>query len=394
MTWRVVLCLLEDATNDPLVVVVVAVVTAVQHDVPFVSFFRKHVSSSIGFVHAASIYRLDAIGGPNHLGNACDAGLLAVPQRAKGVGGMPARLPFEHMDYPYGRPIGNERTKAELNAMGMPATLLDKGIVAQPMHYYVGHISRHVRPGSRAVMALVHADPARPGRIFRPVGQETPGGGLNGLAMSDIELTAWPCEGSTRQSFKWNVQQELQVFGEDWLGRPTSACIRNKPDENFEGVLLGNCNVTLGESATFGLVPLPNSTAFERANLIVTNSGVPRNESCLVIKELENHGGALGPRGGAQVTIGACGTDKSIWSFDMASGEIVSSFFADGHVCMTTGWPFLQMGAFDTPNGSSEKVVVVLNEAKETANYVLEDNDSVLLAGSIPPKSIQTVLVN
>lgn len=68
-------------------------------------------------------------------------------------------------------------------------------------------------------------------------------------------------------------------------------------------------------------------------------------------------------------------------------------FFGE-EVCMTTGWPFLQMGAFDTPNGSSEKVVVVLNEAKDAANYVLQDGNEILMVGSIPPNSIQTILVN
>ena len=61
---------------------------------------------------------------------------------------------------------------------------------------------------------------------------------------------------------------------------------------------------------------------------------------------------------------------------------------------MTTGWPFLQMGAFDTPNGDSDKTVVLLNEARDAANYVLYDGDEILLSGSIPPRSIQTVLVD
>ena len=61
---------------------------------------------------------------------------------------------------------------------------------------------------------------------------------------------------------------------------------------------------------------------------------------------------------------------------------------------MTTGWPFLQIGAFETPNGESKKTVVILNEARDAANYVLYDNDEPLLSGSIPPRSIQTLLVD
>ena len=95
------------------------------------------------------LYSLDAIGGPNHLGNMCDAPLLVVPYR---VGGNRNRddfkLPkFEHADYPFGPVIGDGQTIEELNARGIPAKYLDRGVVVQPMFYYMGHISRHVRPG-------------------------------------------------------------------------------------------------------------------------------------------------------------------------------------------------------------------------------------------------------
>lgn len=252
-------------------------------------------------------FRLDSIGGPNHLGNVCDAGLLAVPQRAKGAAGIPATLPFEHLNHPFGPTVGNERTLAELNALGMPAYLIEKGVVAQPMHYYVGHISRHVRPGSRAVMALANANDGE-GQIFRPKGQGVAGGGFNNLAMDGIELNVWPCEGSTRQEFKWNVRKEFEVFGHNWLGQPTTSCVLNAPDPSFEGVLLGSCNLTLGEAGTFDIVPMPNSTAFENVTIILSNppNKSPREESCLIIKELANNGGALGPRGGAQIDFGDC----------------------------------------------------------------------------------------
>ena len=61
---------------------------------------------------------------------------------------------------------------------------------------------------------------------------------------------------------------------------------------------------------------------------------------------------------------------------------------------MTTGWPFLQIGAFDTPNGEGKKTVVLLNEARDGANYVLYDNNELILSGSIPPRSIQTLLMD
>jgi glucosylceramidase len=61
---------------------------------------------------------------------------------------------------------------------------------------------------------------------------------------------------------------------------------------------------------------------------------------------------------------------------------------------MTTGWPFLQMGAFLTPQGETDKTVVVLNEAADAANYILRDGNKIVLTGSIPPHSIQTILLD
>lgn len=62
---------------------------------------------------------------------------------------------------------------------------------------------------------------------------------------------------------------------------------------------------------------------------------------------------------------------------------------------MTTGWPFLQVGAFVTPNADGhEKVIVILNEAQEPANFIIRnDNDNqVLVTSSIRPHAIQTLL--
>jgi hypothetical protein len=94
-------------------------------------------------------HSLDAIGGPNHLGNMCDAPLLAVPYRAgrSGKHNISSLPNFEHSYYPFGPVVGDSQTKEELHARGVPAEYLERGVVVQPMFYYMGHISRHVRPG-------------------------------------------------------------------------------------------------------------------------------------------------------------------------------------------------------------------------------------------------------
>ena len=62
---------------------------------------------------------------------------------------------------------------------------------------------------------------------------------------------------------------------------------------------------------------------------------------------------------------------------------------------MTTGWPFLQVGAFHTPTSNDgSKTVVILNEAGESANYILKDGEKIVVSASIPSHSIQTILID
>jgi glucosylceramidase len=361
------------------------------------------------FLSAVFHYSLDSIGGPNHLKNLCDASLLAVPQRAKGAKGIPPTLSFEHAGHPFGVNNGNGRTREELNAYGFLAKYVDAGVVVQPLYYYMGHISRHVRPGSRAVMAIVDHQQCygTSERTFRPKGQVVVGGGLNDLARFGMEVTVWPCEGSTRQQWKWNAKRQIQVFGHDWLGVPTTSCLSSVPDEDLKGLTLTTCSGL--DAGVFDLVPLASNTQslvnIVLLNLNSTATGLSKSSNCVVIKELENRGGANGRRGGAQATLGRCSGPAAEWVWDEEVGEIASLYFsiadtagkpgACKDVCLTTGWPFLQIGAYDTtPNGESEKTVVILNEARDSANYILRDGDDIVMSASIPPRSIQTVLLS
>ena len=104
--------------------------------------------------------------------------------------------------------------------------------------------------------------------------------------------------------------------------------------------------------------------------------------------------GAYGPRGGAQVNIGSCDEPWAEWVFDPSTGEVYSTAFDEfgGEVCLTTGWPFLQVGAFDTSStGNSANAAVILNEGGESANYVFKNKGKTVLTASIPPHSIQTI---
>eukprot|EP00537_Pseudo-nitzschia_pungens_P013130 CAMPEP_0172386720 /NCGR_PEP_ID=MMETSP1061-20121228/4183_1 /TAXON_ID=37318 /ORGANISM="Pseudo-nitzschia pungens, Strain cf. pungens" /LENGTH=875 /DNA_ID=CAMNT_0013116169 /DNA_START=116 /DNA_END=2743 /DNA_ORIENTATION=- len=336
---------------------------------------------------------LDSVGGPNHLHNLCDTTVLAVPHRAVDGNGIPPTMEWENTDAEsmFGPVVGDGRTREELNALGFPAKHLDVGLAVQPMYFYMGHISRYVRPGSRPVMGLV--DSARDGyRAFRLPGENVAGGGINDLARNGIELTAWPCEGSTRQQFHWqHKHRRITVSGHDWLGNPTRSCVADDNDESFEGVTLTDCGTDSNSDEGIGTFDLVPDAKSEYVRFVQTSGDRHR---CLVLKELANDGGSYGPRGGAQVALGDCDGTSSLWLYSEATREIISDYLPGGSVCVTTGWPFLQIGAFETPNGESYKTVVVLNEAQDSANYVLYDGDELVLSGSIPPHSIQTLLLD
>mmetsp|Transcript_33074 Transcript_33074/g.54624 ORF Transcript_33074/g.54624 Transcript_33074/m.54624 type:complete len:175 (+) Transcript_33074:72-596(+) len=173
---------------------------------------------------------------------------------------------------------------------------------------------------------------------------------------------------------------------------PTIACVGHTNDKDFLGVTTGTCNMTETDFAgTFEVLRSNHDNSF--VQFVVTNA--KEAQSCLVVQELHNGGGSYGPRGGAQVAIGSCDAKESEWKYDENTKEVISSHFDGGDVCMTTGWPFLQVGAFDTPTApDAEKTVVILNEAGQSANYVLKDGDRVIVTGSIPAHSIQTVLID
>ena len=336
---------------------------------------------------------LDGIGGPNHLGNLCETSLLAVPHRAVEATIDSSPLPDFELQHPMGNTsLGDGRTREELNALGYPAQFLDLGIAVQPIYFYMGHISRFVRPGSTAVMALVHPAWGDNGRIFMPQGQAVPGGGFNDLARNGIELTLWPCEGSTRQQFKWDdVTRHIKVYGHNWLGDPTVSCVAGKVDVDFNGLRLVDCE---DEAGRYGFKDLGNSTF----QVILESSFRAKTERCLVIETLKNNGGTNGPTGGAQVTLGHCSDPSAEWIINPSTGEASSLFFkddkAENRVCMTTGWPFLQVGAFLTPEGEAPQTVVLLNEASQSANYAIQDEHEVLVTGMIPPRSIQTFTIS
>ena len=203
---------------------------------------------------------------------------------------------------------------------------------------------------------------------------------------------------STYSSSWWHsLLMSLQTSGHDWLGVPTVSCIGREPDDSFRGLLLSGCDIN--HAAKFQMKVINSKSDIESdpspsIKFIATNLTQQSKDKCMVVQPLQNNGGSYGPRGGAQATLGNCEDSSAEWKFDDLTGEIKSHFFGSGQreVCLTTGWPFLQVGAFDTPNGEMRKATIILNEAAEPANYVLRNDGEVFITNSIPAHSVQTIL--
>lgn len=334
---------------------------------------------------------MDPFGGPNHVENFCDAPLIAVPHRAEDIESYIEPVPsFEKHQLQNGESIrGEYETKFALSAnMGYPMSLLNLGIVAQPMYYYMGHISRYVRPGSRPLKTIVDQSSGETSsRTFRPTGRVEAGGGYNTNAHAGTEVTLWPCEGSTRQSWSFNQQGMLQIVQyDDKTHSMECVSLTESADPDLGGLLLTNCGA---ESGHFHM------TSIGESQNLVRFLSKQQNGRCLGIRPLANGGGAYGERGGAQADLVPCTDGSASWSFSIETGEVTSTFFNEGEVCMTTGWPYLQAGVFDTTETSGEgsMVIVILNESDDNADFVVKadaNSKSSLLKASIPAHSIQT----
>lgn len=323
-------------------------------------------------------YILDARGGPNHLDNMCDAPLLAVPYRAVGASpDAPRRADWEAHDD--GVVAGDLRTREELVAAGAPAHLLDVGVLAQPMYFYAGHVSRFVRPGALAASALVDGSASPTDRVLRRATDAAAGGGRNKLAVPGAEATLWPCEGSTRQD--WEIAS-IDDGAASIRPRGADVCLTDRVDPRYGTLVLADCD---GDDA--GRFVLENR---EDTTIVVRTAS---SNACLALAPLGNGGGANGVRGGARVVATTdCDSPRAAWTID--SGEMIVRGEDGGEACLTTGWPFLQTGAFRNKDGG--KVVIVLNEAAEAVDYVLTDagtkeGDEPIATVSVPARSIDTI---
>jgi len=273
---------------------------------------------------------LDYQGGPNHVGNLCDAPVIC------------------NQDY--------------------------SDVTLQPEYFYQGHIFRYVQPGAKRVYSNVQ-------------GHYLNNGGDSG-AFLGMDVTLYNNERSTRQI--WKLTDEGKIALWDTLAWEYPQCIGGPTSFNQEALKLTNCFFGGGGhpenwgGAKFMLDGMDRFLLLS-GSIWQAEGYDPSQEYCLGIMDgSENDAAAL--------TLSPCANlDKDgspplfqRWTVDPQTGFISSKLNGK---CMTAGWAFFQGGAFINPDGS--RIVVVLNEATEDVTFNMVDGPSVLTT-SIPAKSIQT----
>jgi len=305
---------------------------------------------------------LSSEGGPNHLGNVCDAPILA------------------NADF--------------------------SDITVQPYLFVLGHFSRFLVPGTTIVSTRVTADFSTASPIH---------GGHSRIA-SGAALSLWPCDSSSRQRFAFNKNGDGKLSLND---------VETKSDvgvaDNDAGALLGLCVASANNAVAGYSAQVIDCDADEwvarfapvdqKGRLTVLNppEGGQFGDTPLCLTALPQYLELMSRSGGGPVALAPCdeeGYDKGSvdgenlsafqrWNYDPSS-HLLTSLAAThpaasvGH-CITAGWPFVSAVAGVTPSGSA--VAVVVNEASSEVAVALTLDDGTEVIGSLPPNSIETFII-
>jgi glucosylceramidase len=282
---------------------------------------------------------LDSKGGPNHLGNVCDAPIVC------------------HEDH--------------------------NGVILQPYLEVIGHFSKFLVPGSTVVFSSVTAD-------F----QGLPDAGGGSKVVSGTTLATWPCDSSIRQSFLLMDDGRLLLNdNQDSSGEaPVELCV-SSASQDVAGGSAQVLDCVLGHDWV-------GRFAFEHERLVLKGtlkeSTHGFEEKCLGTSP---EYGPLMAQGGGPIYLQDCiatdsGTDYThqLWHADSNSNSYKTmSSSASQEQCLTAGWPFVQAVVGVTPDGDS--AVVVFNEAAVEVEVSMAFEDGQIVYGSVPAESIQTYLL-
>ncbi|KAL4166997.1 hypothetical protein KRP22_012484 [Phytophthora ramorum] len=214
----------------------------------------------------------------------------------------------------------------------------------QPMYYFIQHFSRFIPVGSRRVKAQVAAHFAKPGDAQLYV---------------DYQSSLAACDGSSRQTIHRTDDGKMQVT-------TTPFCINMVPmPSKGQEIRLVECQYT------------QQTWTFEE-----DTQRVRIDDYCLSL----SHGST---EDGVRVTADKCADEVAPhqqWTFNGEDGTLRSQASTTDQ-CVTTGYSFIQAAAFVTPE--NRKVLVVLNENTEPADFQVQVGDAVLDT-SVLPGAIRT----
>ena len=303
---------------------------------------------------------MDNKGGPNHLGNMCDAPLV---------------------------------TKDNYT-----------DIHVQPKYYYFGHISKFVPPGSVRVESRIVGN-----YQFADVDPNVRAG---------MELGMYECEKSVRQRWYLNNEMQLELFNtaldtEAKDGYIAHLCI-GEGVEGWEGggrpyLKIVICDLKLQNALSF--------RATEEGQLIDKKSGkclsfvedvrepgalleladceiVPINPTSMSVSSSISGSVDNNNEVGAGIDNNNRATGPMLASahqlFDLArSGELISTNVLG--LCVTAGWPMLTGAAFKDPTNGKISAIL-LNEAMVDTNVVLRDSVRGDVTFGINERSMQTIV--
>lgn len=271
---------------------------------------------------------VDSKGGPNHLGNMCDAPMVA------------------------------------------SADWSDVHI--QPKFYFMGQFSKFIPPGSVRVHSSV-------------VGNFNFAEGVDPNIRAGVELGAFACEKSSRQQWKFNSDHALELKNlaadseaTDGYMAPLCAAPGNS-DRPFLKVSICDAKPAKGYAAPLHITRMASSGLW-----LDETSG-----KCLALAGGVSEPGALLELQACASSLSAL-REHQQFTFDPNTGEVrIPS--ASGRLCLTAGWPFLTGVAFKQPQ-RKKTVVVVMNEAAVDSKVILSDTSAGAAWFGIPAKSIQTIV--
>ena len=287
-------------------------------------------------------------GGPNHLGNLCDAALVT------------------NEDF--------------------------TDIVVQPKFYYLAHFSKFVPPGAVRIKSTAVGN-----FHFAAVDPNIQAG---------VEVGMYGCERSVRQAWSFGAEVKTSAAQGRVLQLASAALTM---DQSYDGTVrlcvarsnrlprtalrLADCTDPAADFPTLVLNPL-GQMVDTNTSLCLSFIGDVREPGALLelaTCEVVPSESPTEPVHGASTVRAA---DHQLFALSSSTGEITAPN-VDPTLCLTAGWPFLNAVAFKIPPTEKDKPlttsVVVMNEAAIDSPLVIA-NKGKYLGLSIAARAMQTLL--